>query len=192
MSEEKVRGVFGSQWTTDGELIFSGLRCLGPVPRIRPYTLQSSQCKHHHCIFPFRILIMQLFIQKPLKCWSLRIMKAKIYSRLDSIKEATKNYTLKGTPADLTGVMQQVNWIRRSSVSPFVILKKFDVSWIRFSVDRNWLVGCLLVLISAGWDVCVQRKRTAVRVERRRHRRSRTLGWCPRHLSPSSGCLTFY
>lgn len=36
-------------------------------------------------------------------------MKAKIYSRLDSIKEATKNYTLKGTPADLTGVMQQVN-----------------------------------------------------------------------------------
>nr|XP_020187303.2 prostamide/prostaglandin F synthase [Aegilops tauschii subsp. strangulata] len=32
---------------------------------------------------------------------------AKIYSRLDSIKEATKNYTLKGTPADLTGVMQQ-------------------------------------------------------------------------------------
>jgi len=32
---------------------------------------------------------------------------AKIYSRLDSIKEATKNYTLKGTPADLTSVMQQ-------------------------------------------------------------------------------------
>lgn len=32
---------------------------------------------------------------------------AKIYSRLDSIKEATKNYTLQGTPADLTGVMQQ-------------------------------------------------------------------------------------
>lgn len=36
------------------------------------------------------------------------ILKAKIYSRLDSIKEATKNYTLQGTPADLTGVMQQV------------------------------------------------------------------------------------
>lgn len=32
---------------------------------------------------------------------------AKIYSRLDSIKKATKNYTLKGTPADLTGVLQQ-------------------------------------------------------------------------------------
>lgn len=32
---------------------------------------------------------------------------AKIYSRLDSIKEATKNYMLKGTPTDLTGVMQQ-------------------------------------------------------------------------------------
>ncbi|XP_051178551.1 thioredoxin-like protein AAED1, chloroplastic [Lolium perenne] len=32
---------------------------------------------------------------------------AKIYSRLDSIKEATKNYTLQGTPSDLTGVMQQ-------------------------------------------------------------------------------------
>ena len=72
-------------WMTDGGLIFSGLRCLGPVPQIRPHTLQSSQCKHHHCIFPFRILIMQLFIQKPLKYWSLRAMKAKIYSRLDSI-----------------------------------------------------------------------------------------------------------
>ncbi|XP_062212286.1 uncharacterized protein LOC133913221 [Phragmites australis] len=32
---------------------------------------------------------------------------AKIYSRLDSIKKATKNYTLEGTPADLTGVLQQ-------------------------------------------------------------------------------------
>ncbi|KAF7044037.1 hypothetical protein CFC21_053317 [Triticum aestivum] len=32
---------------------------------------------------------------------------SKIYSRLDSIKEATKNYKLKGTPADLTGIMQQ-------------------------------------------------------------------------------------
>lgn len=32
---------------------------------------------------------------------------AKIYSRLDSIKVATKNYTLEGTPTDLTGVMQQ-------------------------------------------------------------------------------------
>jgi hypothetical protein len=37
------------------------------------------------------------------------MMKAKIYSRLDSITEATKNYTLQGTPSDLTGVMQQVN-----------------------------------------------------------------------------------
>jgi hypothetical protein len=35
-------------------------------------------------------------------------MKAKIYSRLDYIKEATKNYTLEATPADLTGVLQQV------------------------------------------------------------------------------------
>ncbi|KAF8675398.1 hypothetical protein HU200_047764 [Digitaria exilis] len=33
--------------------------------------------------------------------------KAKIYSRLDYIKKATKNYTLEGTPADLTGVLQQ-------------------------------------------------------------------------------------
>uniref|UniRef100_A0A0E0KIJ6 Thioredoxin domain-containing protein n=1 Tax=Oryza punctata TaxID=4537 RepID=A0A0E0KIJ6_ORYPU len=33
--------------------------------------------------------------------------KAKIYSRFDSIKKATKNYTLEGTPADLTGVLQQ-------------------------------------------------------------------------------------
>ncbi|GJN23446.1 hypothetical protein PR202_gb11095 [Eleusine coracana subsp. coracana] len=33
--------------------------------------------------------------------------KAKIYSRLDSIKKATKNYTLEGTPADITGVWQQ-------------------------------------------------------------------------------------
>ncbi|KAJ1293775.1 hypothetical protein BS78_01G094700 [Paspalum vaginatum] len=32
---------------------------------------------------------------------------AKIYSRLDSIKKATKNYTLKGTPTDLTGVLHQ-------------------------------------------------------------------------------------
>ncbi|XP_066386200.1 thioredoxin-like protein AAED1, chloroplastic [Miscanthus floridulus] len=32
---------------------------------------------------------------------------AKIYSRLDNIKEATKNYTLEATPADLTGVLQQ-------------------------------------------------------------------------------------
>ncbi|KAG0547768.1 hypothetical protein BDA96_01G108900 [Sorghum bicolor] len=32
---------------------------------------------------------------------------AKIYSRLDYIKEATKNYTLEATPADLTGVLQQ-------------------------------------------------------------------------------------
>ncbi|TVU45257.1 hypothetical protein EJB05_04738, partial [Eragrostis curvula] len=32
---------------------------------------------------------------------------AKIYSRLDSIKKATKNYTLEGAPADLTGVLQQ-------------------------------------------------------------------------------------
>ncbi|KAK3149468.1 hypothetical protein QOZ80_3AG0217770 [Eleusine coracana subsp. coracana] len=32
---------------------------------------------------------------------------AKIYSRLDSIKKATKNYTLEGTPADITGVWQQ-------------------------------------------------------------------------------------
>ncbi|KAL6843617.1 hypothetical protein ACP4OV_026679 [Aristida adscensionis] len=32
---------------------------------------------------------------------------AKIYSRLDYIKKATKNYTLEGTPADLTGVLQQ-------------------------------------------------------------------------------------
>ncbi|GJM96482.1 hypothetical protein PR202_ga13321 [Eleusine coracana subsp. coracana] len=33
--------------------------------------------------------------------------RAKIYSRLDSIKKATKNYTLEGTPADITGVWQQ-------------------------------------------------------------------------------------
>lgn len=32
---------------------------------------------------------------------------AKIYSRLDYIKKATENYTLEGTPADLTGVLQQ-------------------------------------------------------------------------------------
>jgi len=32
---------------------------------------------------------------------------AKIYSRLDYIKKATKNYTLEGTPNDLTGVLQQ-------------------------------------------------------------------------------------
>nr|TKV91574.1 hypothetical protein SEVIR_9G105700v2 [Setaria viridis] len=32
---------------------------------------------------------------------------AKIYSRLDYIKKATKNYTLEGTPGDLTGVLQQ-------------------------------------------------------------------------------------
>ncbi|CAL4944162.1 unnamed protein product [Urochloa decumbens] len=32
---------------------------------------------------------------------------AKIYSRLDYIKKATKNYTLEGTPANLTGVFQQ-------------------------------------------------------------------------------------
>lgn len=32
---------------------------------------------------------------------------AKIYSRLDYIKKATKNYTLEATPADLTGVLQQ-------------------------------------------------------------------------------------
>ncbi|XP_006650537.3 prostamide/prostaglandin F synthase-like [Oryza brachyantha] len=32
---------------------------------------------------------------------------AKIYSRLDYIKKATKNYTLEGTPANLTGVLQQ-------------------------------------------------------------------------------------
>ncbi|KAL6636982.1 hypothetical protein ACP70R_024554 [Stipagrostis hirtigluma subsp. patula] len=32
---------------------------------------------------------------------------AKIYSRLDYIKKATKNYTLEGTPADLSGVLQQ-------------------------------------------------------------------------------------
>ena len=38
----------------------------------------------------------------------LYTMKAKIYSRLDYIKEATKNYTLEATPADLTGVLQQV------------------------------------------------------------------------------------
>ena len=35
-------------------------------------------------------------------------LKAKIYSRLDYIKKATKNYTLEGTPNDLTGVLQQV------------------------------------------------------------------------------------
>ena len=38
-------------------------------------------------------------------------VKAKIYSRLDYIKDATKNYTLEGTPADLTGVLQQVEVI---------------------------------------------------------------------------------
>ncbi|CAL4918832.1 unnamed protein product [Urochloa decumbens] len=32
---------------------------------------------------------------------------AKIYSRLDYLKKATKNYTLEGTPANLTGVFQQ-------------------------------------------------------------------------------------
>uniref|UniRef100_A0A0D9VYJ7 Thioredoxin domain-containing protein n=1 Tax=Leersia perrieri TaxID=77586 RepID=A0A0D9VYJ7_9ORYZ len=32
---------------------------------------------------------------------------ASIYSRLDSIKKKTKNYTLKGTPANLTGLLQQ-------------------------------------------------------------------------------------
>ncbi|OEL34482.1 hypothetical protein BAE44_0004499 [Dichanthelium oligosanthes] len=32
---------------------------------------------------------------------------AKIYSRLDYIKKVTKNYTLEGTPSDLTGVLQQ-------------------------------------------------------------------------------------
>ncbi|CAN6286960.1 unnamed protein product [Urochloa humidicola] len=32
---------------------------------------------------------------------------AKIYSRLDYLKKATKNYTLEGTPANLTGVLQQ-------------------------------------------------------------------------------------
>nr|CAB3498350.1 unnamed protein product [Digitaria exilis] len=32
---------------------------------------------------------------------------AKIYSRLDYIKKATKNYTLEGTPTDLIGVLQQ-------------------------------------------------------------------------------------
>jgi hypothetical protein len=35
-------------------------------------------------------------------------MKAKMYSGLNSIKKVTKNYTLKGTPADLTGILQQV------------------------------------------------------------------------------------
>ena len=42
-------------------------------------------------------------------------VKAKIYSRLDYIKEATKNYTLEGTPADLTGVLQQVEPLNSSS-----------------------------------------------------------------------------
>jgi hypothetical protein len=40
-------------------------------------------------------------------------LKAKIYSRLDHIKKATKNYTLEGTPNDLTGVLQQVEVVRR-------------------------------------------------------------------------------
>ncbi|ONM08856.1 Thioredoxin superfamily protein [Zea mays] len=40
---------------------------------------------------------------------------AKIYSRLDYIKKATENYTLEGTPADLTGVLQQP---RRAAVFP--------------------------------------------------------------------------
>lgn len=31
-----------------------------------------------------------------------------MYSGLNSIKKVTKNYTLKGTPADLTGILQQV------------------------------------------------------------------------------------
>ncbi|KAF8674320.1 hypothetical protein HU200_048149 [Digitaria exilis] len=37
----------------------------------------------------------------------LMSLKAKIYSRLDYIKKATKNYTLEGTPTDLIGVLQQ-------------------------------------------------------------------------------------
>ncbi|CAN6281552.1 unnamed protein product [Urochloa humidicola] len=32
---------------------------------------------------------------------------AKIYTRLDYLRKATKNYTLEGTPANLTGVLQQ-------------------------------------------------------------------------------------
>ncbi|KAG8062456.1 hypothetical protein GUJ93_ZPchr0003g17452 [Zizania palustris] len=32
---------------------------------------------------------------------------ARMSSRMDTIKKATKNYTLEGTPADLTGVLQQ-------------------------------------------------------------------------------------
>ncbi|EAY91739.1 hypothetical protein OsI_13380 [Oryza sativa Indica Group] len=35
------------------------------------------------------------------------ISPAKMYSGLNSIKKVTKNYTLKGTPADLTGILQQ-------------------------------------------------------------------------------------
>lgn len=41
-------------------------------------------------------------------CMYIHDTKAKIYSRLDYIKKATENYTLEGTPADLTGVLQQV------------------------------------------------------------------------------------
>lgn len=42
-------------------------------------------------------------------------MKAKIYSRLDYIKQATKNYTMEATPADLAGVLQQVELLNSSS-----------------------------------------------------------------------------
>jgi hypothetical protein len=41
--------------------------------------------------------------------------KPNIYSRLDYIKEATKNYTPEATPADLTGVLQQVEPLKSSS-----------------------------------------------------------------------------
>jgi hypothetical protein len=36
------------------------------------------------------------------------LLKAKVFSRFESLKEAVKNYTIEATPDDRAGVLQQV------------------------------------------------------------------------------------
>jgi Na+-translocating ferredoxin:NAD+ oxidoreductase RnfD subunit len=42
----------------------------------------------------------------------LLFFKVKVFSRVDSLKEAVKNYTMEATPDDRAGVLQQVNYFQ--------------------------------------------------------------------------------
>lgn len=83
-----------------------GLWCFGLILWMGSNILPSSYCKLFLCLLLY--LLKKIYGVLFASLWNFNIWQAKVLSRFGALWKAAKNYTIKATPDDRSGVLQQV------------------------------------------------------------------------------------